>query len=74
MEDNPRTVRKSGRPRDRTFQRTGEIRKRQEGDSKMSKSKQVQKPWKVRTPIKVAIGLFRTMCLVIAIVGLLIYG
>ena len=34
----------------------------------MSKSKQ-DKRWKVPTPIKVAIGLFGTICLVIAIVG-----
>jgi uncharacterized membrane protein (Fun14 family) len=43
------------------------------GESKYmkSKSKQArqQKRWKVPTPIKVAIGLFGTMCLVIAIVG-----
>jgi len=35
----------------------------------MSKSKQAQKRWKVPTSIKLAIGLFGIMCLVIAIVG-----
>jgi hypothetical protein len=40
----------------------------------MSKSKQVQKRWKVPVPFKVAIGLFGTICLVIAIVGSLVQG
>jgi hypothetical protein len=40
----------------------------------MSKNKQVQKRWKVPMPIKIAIGIFGTMCLVIAIVGTLVHG
>jgi hypothetical protein len=39
----------------------------------MSKSRQVQKRWKVPMPIKVAIGLFGTICLVIAIVGSIVH-
>jgi len=40
----------------------------------MSKTIQANKQWKVPTPIKVAIGLFGTICLVIAIVGSLVHG
>jgi hypothetical protein len=43
------------------------------GDRQMSKSKQ-DKRWKVSMPIKVAIGLFGTICLVIAIVGSIVHG
>jgi hypothetical protein len=39
----------------------------------MSKTRQANKHWKVPTPIKVAIGLFGTICLVIAIVGSYVY-
>jgi hypothetical protein len=39
----------------------------------MSKSKQVQKRWKVPMFIKVGISLFGTICLVIAIVGSLVH-
>jgi len=38
----------------------------------MSKSKQ-DKRWKVPMPIKVAIGLFGTICLVMAILGSIVH-
>jgi len=40
-----------------------------------SKSKQAreQKRWRVPMPIKIAIGLFGTMCIVIAIVGSIVH-
>ncbi len=46
-----------------------ETKKGKGGDRRMNKNKQVQKRWKVPMTIKVAIGLFGIMCLVIAIVG-----